>query len=100
MGFREIIIGFLLVGLFLIAMLNFGINIAIDNNSTTSLQNEPRINNTLNRLQGNYSALEETARSQRESFEKTPPILSFGELVFETIIGAGFTFFSGIAISC
>lgn len=69
MGFKDIIIGVVLAGLFALSLLTFGINLATENNSANSIVNESIILPFNETLHDNLEAVKSTSESQRNSLE-------------------------------
>lgn len=89
----TIVTSFMLVGLFLFAMINFGAQIVLDNNANNSIIDDPRINLTYSKLQGNLSDVSSDAETQKANFEKETPTLA-DSLLFTSIVGVGKAFTS------
>ncbi len=94
MSARNIIISFMLVGLFVFAMINFGIGVVVLNDGANSITDDARINSTFGQLESELENVQATAEDQRDKFDSESPTLSFGEILFESIVGVGRTFTS------
>ncbi len=94
-GARGMIISFMLIGLFVFAMISFGIGIATLNDGTL-ITEDPRINASYGDIQVELEGVQSTAENQRDKFDTESPTLSFGEILFESIVGVGRTFTSSI----
>lgn len=95
MSARNMIISFTVIGLFVFAMISFGIGIATLNNGQ-SITQDPRINASYGDYATELSQVQSTAENQRDKFDSESPTLSFGEILFESIVGVGRTFTSSI----
>lgn len=89
MGLKEMFISFLLVGLFFIAMVNFGANLATDNNSNQSILNNPRINSTFQDTNVELFRAYDTANASRTSFELDEIKADSDNLIITSIKGVG-----------
>ena len=69
MAFKDLIIGVVLTGLFAIALITFGIQIASDNNAVNSLANESIIASFNASLQDNLRSIRQDTQTERESLE-------------------------------
>lgn len=70
MGFKDILIGIVLTGLFAIAIISFGGQLGTDNpHSGQNIKDNPFISNFSSSLEKNLSVVKDKTQSQRESFE-------------------------------
>lgn len=97
MSFREIIINFALIGVFMLALITFGVQMTSDNSANNSLLENPFINSTFNNLQTDLSTFQSNAQGQRENYEAEEPASGFGTLIIFGIIGFA-KVFTGIII--
>ncbi len=97
MSFRNIFIAFSLVGLLALAMINFAVDISSDNNSSTSILDDPSMSVMNQSLSDDLSTFESKVQAQRLEFEKETPSAGFGTLIIFAIIGAG-KIFTGMII--
>ena len=72
-NFRQLFFSFLLAGLFLFAMIQFGGQFALDNEANISVLNDPRIANISLSLNSTLSSASDDAQSGRVSFETEEP---------------------------
>ena len=93
-GLKTLIISFLLVGLFMYALISFGTQFQTDMGA-----NQTILNDTDSNLSGTYYDLNEslvgsqsTGESARESFESEEAKAEFGSLTFKSIVGIGKSF--------
>ena len=86
--FRNFAINTLLIGLFIAALISFGAQIATDNNSNSTILQDPNINSTLNLLRGNLTNSQGISENQSRAQDETKPIALF-DFLFESIIGTG-----------
>jgi len=94
MSFRKIFIAFALLGVFMFAFLNFGLDIARNNDVNQSILSDTQMNDSFNRLQANLSSYSAVSQGQRENFESELPTEGFGTLIIFAIISAGKVFTS------
>lgn len=96
MGFKDILIGTLIVGLCLFALVNFGIQTQVDNNSTLRLTDNYLLNDSFgdlnSELGSNLSGSQSLAESQREGFETEIPTEGDDNFKFKSIISTGKSF--------
>jgi len=85
--FRHFIVGFLLAGLFIYAMLSFALQSQTDNSVGNKLINNQLINRTYSSLGGNLSSSETLATSSKGTFENETPTASFGSANLFSIKG-------------
>lgn len=91
-GFRELVIGMILVGLFFIATVNFGINLAADNGKNSTLLNDSTLNQTYVDTQSNLYSAYDSSNASRTSFETEDVKATSDNLVLSTIKGVGTAF--------
>ncbi len=89
---RDLIIGFLLVGLYALSMISFGIGLADLNSANQSIGDDPRIINIIGNLSSELNKSQATAEGQRDAFEQETPKLGTGSLLFESLAGVLKTF--------
>lgn len=89
MGIKEMFVSFLLVGLFFVAMVNFGANLAIDNGSNQTILSDPRINATFQDTQAELFQAYDTSNSSRTSFETDEIKANSDNLIITSIKGVG-----------
>lgn len=87
MSFREILINFSLIGIFMLAFITFAVQMTDDNSANNTLIQNPLINSTFNKLQSNLSVFQSNAQGQRENYESESPASGFGTLIIFGIIG-------------
>ncbi len=88
-SFRELIVTFILIAVFIIALANVAIRIGTDNDSSISILDNPVLNNTFSELQTDLSNAESDVNSSKTSFESEKTNIEFGELTFKSIVGSG-----------
>lgn len=93
-GIRNMIISFILVGLFALAFISFIYQTSIDNNPTSDLLTNSQLNKTFKGLNSTLSSYQQQAEFQKNvSFsENTNPFVAIFELAVTSIIGIGRTF--------
>lgn len=93
MAFRHIITSMLLVGLFLVAIINFGVGLSsLNPNSNQSILDDSRISSVSKNLIANQTALQDSSNEQLSNFESENLVSIIGDLLFFTITKAGTTF--------
>ncbi len=98
MGFRELFITFALIGVFILCMVNFGVQIAQDNESNESILNEEIINRSFNvGLNASLTPFQDQAEEQQGKFEEDSTALGAGFFMLEAILNAG-KIFSGMIV--
>jgi len=85
---RSLVISILLVGLFIFAIMNFGIFLALSNNSGTILENEA-INKTFNELTTELEEVQSKAEAQKKSFFADIPVIGELTVILGTIVFVG-----------
>lgn len=92
MGFREILISSLLVGLIIICLFGFASQTATDNNANRSIMDDTGVNTAFSNMTSAINNAYPTASAQLNSTSEEQPSLSFGSLVLFSIVGAGRVF--------
>lgn len=95
MSARNMIISFMIIGLFVFAMISFGIGIATLNDGT-SITEDKRINKSYGQYETQLKQVQSEAEEQRNKFDSESPTTSFGEILFSSIVGVGRTFTSSL----
>jgi hypothetical protein len=85
--FSGMVVAMLLIGLYVVSTIVFGIQIAEDNNSESTLLQDSTINKTLVDLNSKLGEQKDLAQSLREAFESEDPIKVL-VFLFSSIIGA------------
>jgi len=94
-NFRQIFVVFALLGIFILAMVSFGSNIAVENNANQTILNDPTFGQTFSNLNESLKTFDTQSQQQRENFEGELPASEFvGTFIILSIIGAGKTFIS------
>jgi hypothetical protein len=88
MGFKEILISAILVGLIVICLLQFANQSAVDNNANRSIMQDTALANALSNLTSSVNNVYPTSETQLNSTSAEQPSLSFGSLVMFSIVGA------------
>lgn len=71
MGQIQLTVSLVMIGLFTIAIIGFGLNFANDNNAAVSIADDSEMSSLYSRTQGNVSAFEEDSESQYQSLIET-----------------------------
>jgi len=96
MSFKKTFIGFTLVGLFALAMINFGLLLSENNVSSSSLKDNNEMSNMTQSLNSSLSTFGRSVQVQKNAFENEVVSKGFGTLVIFAIMGAGKVFSSMI----
>ena len=96
MEFKGLIITTLLVGLFIVAMINGSILLSHANNQNSSLMENEAINSTFGDMQTELDDVQRVSDSTKDSFEKEKVTITGGFLLLSSIINAGKVFTSVI----
>ena len=93
-GFKTLVISILLVGLFMYALIAFGVQFQtdMDANETILDTEDSNLNDTYEALKTNLTGAEDTANATRTSFESEEAKSEFGSLTFKSIVGVGKSF--------
>jgi len=97
MEFRKVWISFVLIGLFVFALLSFIVQFQSDNEQEENILGNSIINETFKNLETNLSNFSSTSQSQKDNFESEVPSTSFGSLIIFSIVSSG-KIFSGLLI--
>lgn len=89
---RSVFILMALVGVLILATINFTSLLPTENNQTSTILENDIINSTFNNLQTNLSAFRSTTQGQTEAYQQDIPERGFGSLIIFTIVGVGNTF--------
>lgn len=92
-SFREIGISVILVMVFTFSLFAFGSQLAEDNNSNSSILNNPIINQSYQDIKTNLNQSNIIAEEQKQSWYKDVPILQDAGLVWGSITGMVRVFF-------
>ncbi len=88
-SFKALLITFILVAVFIIAMVNVAIQLGSNNDSNISILDNSVLNRTFGGLQTDLTSAESTVNSSKTSFEEEKTNIEFGELTFKSIVGSG-----------
>ena len=93
-GLKTLIISVLLIGLFMYALIAFGVQFQTDMNANQTILNESdsNLNDTYGSLKTNLTGAKDTANATRTSFESEEAKSEFGSLTFKSIVGVGKSF--------
>lgn len=87
-GFRTLMISIILIGLFFLALVNFGYTFAINNNSNWTIRNEATLNSSFIDIQSNLQDVQENATAQKNNTESETPQVSGGFFLLTSLVGA------------
>lgn len=85
--FRPIIINFLLIGLFAVAIIMAGIMVSVDNNATQSIGNDTVFSELANSLNSNLTQNYNEMEKNEQSFENSSITLTSGIPFIDSIYG-------------
>lgn len=68
-GLKKLVIGFIIVGLFFIAIINGGYLLATQNNANQTILDEDILNTSFVSVEGNLSSTRDDVRTAKSSFE-------------------------------
>lgn len=93
-GLKTLIVSVLLVGLFMYALIAFGVQFQTDMDANQTILNttDSNLNKTYGNLRTNLTGAEDTANATRTSFESEEAKSEFGSLTFKSIVGVGKSF--------
>ena len=84
-GIRQVGLSLLAIGVFVFAMLNFGVDLASDNNANQSISDNPSIGNFIGNLSTNLDNYDEQVNASQESFSKSKPTVGGESLQIESV---------------
>ena len=94
----ELFITFALIGIFILCMVNFGVQMALDNESNNSILDNAQINESFGSgLRANLSSFQGKSEAERGIFEKDNPKVGAGFFMLDAIMGAG-RIFTGMIV--
>jgi hypothetical protein len=88
-SFKEILFSLIIVGLFFYLIVSFGVQLGVDNGANNTLLENPVFNLSFQGMQTNLTEIISTSNDSRAAFEKDNVLLSFGDLIFFSIVGVG-----------
>lgn len=88
MEFKGLLITTLLIGLFLFAIISFGVNLSLDNNQNATILQNKAINKTFGQLGTNLSNSRSTAEGQKTATETEVPTAGSDSLLLLSIKSA------------
>lgn len=74
MGLKDIVVGVIMTGLFMLALLTYTVSLTTENDASQSIENEPFFSNFNNSLTGNLTNVREDAEKERSSTQATEAI--------------------------
>ncbi len=94
----ELFITFALIGVFILCMVNFGVQVARDNESNNTILDNAQINASFGSgLEANLSSFQSKSEAERGIFEKDSPKVGGGFFMLDAIMGAG-RIFTGMIV--
>ena len=88
-GFRQILINSILVGLFAFALITFLFVSMAQNNPSSQVFQDPSLNKTYYALNESLNSYQAIAEEQKNSTFSDNPVLGFVDIVLLSILGAG-----------
>lgn len=93
-SFREAAISFIVVGIFIIAIIGFGAQLALDNNTSNSILDNPAINKSFVSINESLEDIRIDADAQKEAWFKDIPIIGDIGLIWKSLTGILRVFFN------
>jgi hypothetical protein len=84
----PIVSGLMLAGIFVFAIISFGLNVAINNNPEQTIGNDDTLNDYYSNLQTNLSTSLDTANAQETALGQDPTTDTGDNLLFPSIKGS------------
>ncbi len=98
MGLKELFVTFALIGIFILCMVNFGVQIARDNEATNSILDNEQINASFKSgLESDLSSFRDQSEAERDVFEEDNPKVGAGFFMLDAVMGAG-KIFTGMIV--
>lgn len=96
MGFKDIIVGLVIIGLFAFSIINFAFQLQVNNDVNQTILDDPSLAGLNTTLRNNLGNIESTAQTQREVFEQQEAQGGTADEGFSltSIVGIVKTFFS------
>ncbi len=94
MELKSFFVSALLIGLFIIAILNFGLHVANNNDVDNILTEDSALNTTFQAMEAQLESAEDNATAQKGGFFTDVPLFGAAGPVFQSIWGTVTTFFS------
>ncbi len=91
-NFKDTFMNFILLGLFIFALLAFTIQFQEDNNAPNKLIDDPLMNDTFSTLRNDLDSLEGQSQQQKTLFEQENPTSGFGTILLFSIVSSGKVF--------
>jgi hypothetical protein len=88
-NFGEFVIGIILSGLFLFALLGFGTQMAIDNPTNISIRDNNIIDTAYTNIEGNLSIVKVATDDNKEAFFRNLPLANTFGIVLDSVVGIG-----------
>ena len=85
--FKDLIIGAVLIGLFIVAIVSFNIYNAENYDNATKLTENEAFNSSFNDMSNELEGIQSTAESQKTSFFKDIPVIGEVSIVLSSIVG-------------
>lgn len=95
-NFKEYLVSFILIGLFIIAMISFSVGFANENNSTITIIGESKIKYTYTALNDTLSDLNKNTGSQENATSSDPGSFGAESIILTSIWGSLKVFWSSI----
>jgi hypothetical protein len=88
-NFGEFVIGILLAGLFLFALIGFGTQMAIDNPTNISIRDNNIIDTAYTNINSSLSAVKVSTDDNKQGFFSNLPLANTFGIVLDSIVGIG-----------
>lgn len=97
-NFREMVIAFVIIGIFFVALVGFSMQFEEDNNTNVSLIHNSRVNSSFVEIETNFTEFEDTASSQLNATQSDEITINADSLTISSIWGSITKFFSIIVV--
>jgi len=94
--FRQLLVSVILVGLFIFAFINMGIQLSNNNDANISIMDDPAINKSFGEINETLSELDEKAEERRLAFAEEQSSIATGYFILGSIFKTGTVFLSSI----
>jgi ABC-type bacteriocin/lantibiotic exporter with double-glycine peptidase domain len=88
-NFGEFVIGIVLSGLFLFALIGFGVQMAIDNPTNISIRDNNIIDTAYTNINSSLSAVKVSTDDNKQGFFSNLPLANTFGIVLDSIVGIG-----------
>lgn len=86
LNLKGLLVGALLVGLFLYAMISFGYNLGVDNNANKTILDDPIMSDSFSELEDQLQSTQGVVEGQDTGFANDIPTIGSDSFLFSSII--------------